>query len=250
MIIKYNGHKIELYDSIHDLPITRFQVYQINVLLASGIGSDIGSIDKHINVIKRLIKDDPEAAKKGLVNIQQNMRFILSKTSPEANSFVALVKKIDGRDISDDYMTDDGIQGIIKELGNNRFSYAAMLEALKGIKKKINIEFDYVFPELSNGSETRSFYTKLKKRTTLVLKGIIEEIDNSDQIKKIDDFLLAMFKPKTYHGRDGVKVKMVMGFEETCIILRQHNVSNDPKKMTTLAFYQALRHVKKTINKK
>lgn len=43
--VTLQGHKIEIYDSIDELPIVRFQIYNKYLLLDCGIGSDMESVD-------------------------------------------------------------------------------------------------------------------------------------------------------------------------------------------------------------
>lgn len=249
MTLKFNGHILEMYDSIQELPITRFQSYNLNLLIDGGIGSDLDSFDRHINSIRQLVVRDPNAAQTELTNLQQNVRFIMSKTNPKLNSFVVMIRKIDGRDISDDDLTEDGIQAIIEELGKKKLSFFSVKGFLNTIKKKLDTEFEFFFPKVVDSATTKEFYTQLKRRTMLMLQSITEKRDFTKEIAAIDEFLMSRLKPKNYHGREGLEVKMIKGFEQTCVLLKQYNVSNEPRKMTTLAYYQALEVVKEQLKK-
>ena len=248
--IKYNSHTIELYDSIQDLPITRFQKYNLNLMIDAGIGSDVNDFNQRINTISALMTRDVESAHKELVNIQQNLQFIMSQTSPVMNSFVVLIKKIDGREITDDDLTDEGIKSIIEELGRKKFKYMQMSDFLTVIKKKFDFELETFFPKRSDNVVTKEFYSKLRHRTSLVLKSVIEsneEIEN--KINEISEFFLSKIKPKQYHGHSGLEVQAIKNFEQTCILLLQHNVTDTPKKMTTLSFFQALETLHEQLKK-
>ena len=51
--------KIKLYDSIDEMPIVNFQKYNKCILIDSGLGSDVDSIDSHIvNIAKYINKGD------------------------------------------------------------------------------------------------------------------------------------------------------------------------------------------------
>ncbi len=246
--VKFKGHVIEMYDSIQELPITRFQMYNLNLLIDGGIGADLSSFDSKCNSIRRLMKKDIKLADQEISNLQQNLRFIMSKTSPEMNSFVVMIHKIDGREITDQDLTDEGIKDIIKELGHKRLTITKIREFILGAKKKIDFEIETFFPSMTDNGKTKEFYSGLKKRSLLILKTITHfshEIE--EQIAAIDDYLLSSLKPKNYHGSSGLEVQMIKGFEDTCVMLSQHNVSSNPRAMTTLSFYQALERVKEQI---
>ena len=43
-----NNKKVELYDSIEDLPIIRFHKYNKMLLVDAGVGSDLADFDRHV----------------------------------------------------------------------------------------------------------------------------------------------------------------------------------------------------------
>lgn len=251
MTLKFNGHTIEVYDSLQELPITRFQMYNLNLLIDGGIGSDLNAFNQHIHNVSRLMSRDQEAAQRELINLQQNVQFIMSKTSPEMNAFVVMIRKINDREITDDDLTDEGIKKIIADLGKKRLTVLQMKDVLKAIKKKLDQEFDTFFPNLTDSATVKEFYSKLRHRTSLILKSIrMTSKEIEQQIADIDEFFFSRIKPKQYHGREGLEVNMIKGFEETCILLTQYRAADDPKKMTTLAFYQALDVIKQQLKQR
>ena len=64
--IEFNGHKLEMFDSIQELPIFRFQLYNLNLMLDAGIGSDINDFDSRCNNVRRLMIKDQEAGVTGV----------------------------------------------------------------------------------------------------------------------------------------------------------------------------------------
>jgi hypothetical protein len=241
MDIKFNGHKLTMYDNIQELPVKRFQSYNLNTMIDAGIGSDIEAFDNKCVTIRRLMRTDHAAADRELVNMQTTLRMIMSSTSPKMRSFVVLIKSIDGRKLDDEDMTEDGINAIIKELGEKRLTIDRVKDFLSFIKKKIDSEFDVFFPKLNDNARLKEYYANLKRRTLLVLqsiKGAGGDIES--QIATIDDFIMSQIKPKNYHGANGLEAKMIANFEETCVILSQNHVSSNPREMTTLSYYQAL----------
>ena len=161
------------------------------------------------------------------------------------------IKSINGRTITDDDLQGEGIQAIITELGHKRFSIKRLKSALNELKKKFDSEFEIFFTTFTDSATLKEYYAVLKKRTILVLQSIQEPIEGvQNRISEIDDFLLSKIKVKNYFGSNGLEVVSIKRFEEMCLLLNQHKVSDDSKKLTTLAFYQALETVKQQIKKK
>ena len=80
--------KIKLYDSIDEMPIVNFQKYNKCVLIDSGLGSDVDSIDSHIvNIAKYINKGDKKNAMQELQNMRQNMHMVVSNVSPKNLAF-------------------------------------------------------------------------------------------------------------------------------------------------------------------
>jgi hypothetical protein len=98
MEIKHNGNKIQIYDSIEDLPADRFNKYNRGLMIDAGIGSDIQAFNDRINAIRALIDSEPKKAKIELSNMQNSVLFVMSNTHPEQIAFCAVVKRVDGKD--------------------------------------------------------------------------------------------------------------------------------------------------------
>jgi len=241
--ITYKGHTLEMYDSIQDLPIWRFQEYNKFTVVASGIGSDLEDIDSGMSALRGRIKTEPSEAIKQTVNIQQALHFIMGNISPKMSAFCVLVYKMDGVLITDDDLTDTGINRMIKRLSKTRLSMALLSTFLTSFKKKVEREFEQFFPGIANNGKTKDFYAKLRQRTVLVLQGV-QGRNTAADVAKIDKDLLSKSKPKEFHGPNGIEVQMTKEFEATLVILQQQHASSQPRKLTTLAYYQALEVVK------
>lgn len=251
MIIKHNGLTVELYDSIRELPADRFQDYNRNVMLDAGIGSDLLAFEARLSTISRLADRDPEGVKKEVDNLRATVRFIVEGTSPEMASFVPLIRKIDGRRLTDDDMTEEGVKRTLDELARKKLPVGRIKAFLDLVKKKFAVEFELVFPKMSEDPDVKEFYAKLKQRTSLVLQSVRgAAADFEKQLKEIDDFLISKIDPRVHGGHDGVEVQSVKKFEGTCVLLQQYNVSSNPRRMSTLGFYQALEIIKEQVRKR
>lgn len=137
-IEKFNGHTIELYDSIEDMNIERYQKYNRNLLLDSGIGGDLQGISNLIGSIMRYNEiGDKENVKKQLSNLNNAYMFVLNGVSPGVRSFACLVKTIDGEENND--LSDSGIDKVIEKINKRGGTIGMINNALSEIKKKLKL---------------------------------------------------------------------------------------------------------------
>jgi hypothetical protein len=253
--LKWNHHIIECFDSIQDTSIVRYQKFNLNLLIDSGIGSDMSAIGSRIGSIKSLVFVDANKANVELDNLYQSISFVIANLSPKYRAFVCTIKSINGRLIDESELTDDGITRIIKELENNKIIHSKIEQIVNAVKKNYEKEFETFFPELVNTGKSIEHYQYLKDRVLLVLKRIQTKgeelkIDIDKQIKTIDNFFIESLNPKVFHGSKGMEVQMINNFENTCTMLEVHKFATDAKKLMTIAFYQRLENLKKNLAKK
>lgn len=240
-------HQIELYETVDEMPITVFHLYNKYLLIDSGIGSDMQAVDNHITRLNRYIATgNIKDGKQELMNLRQSIYFVMESVSPKFMSYACLVYSIDGKRIYD--RSEEGLQDILKRISSWGANKKTVYDLIDGIKKKNSEELDIFFPELSDNAGVKEFYAKLKTRTMHVLQTILGE-DKSKEVEAIDEFLFSLDKPKMYDGRDGMEVNYIKSFEEMCTIMSQH-VNRDPKTMTVMEYYQTLSVLKKQFKKK
>lgn len=236
-----NKHKLKLYDSIDEMPIVNFQKYNKYVLIDSGLGSDIDSVDNHLVNLAKLIKTDKAKATQELQNLRQTMHLIVNKISPKYLAFAALIHSVDDNIVTD--LSDDNLRKILNEL--NEVKHGKLLSIIENFKKKLDTELDTYFPNsFGNNAKEKEVYDRLKQKTLLTLDGIINNKDNSECIKEIDDFLFSLYKPKSYEGPESIEVIYDKQFETTCMYISQET-NMKAKSMTVLEFYNTLHELKK-----
>lgn len=130
---KYKGHTIEIYDSIDELPIQRFQKYNKYMLIDSGVGSDLQDILNHVERAKIYIKANPNMAVAEMENLKQALYLVSKEMSPKYMAFAVLVNKIDGEPTDD--LTDVGIKRTLEKL--NTYKKTWIDEILLRVKKKL-----------------------------------------------------------------------------------------------------------------
>lgn len=233
-------HVLKMYDSIDEMPIVNFQKYNKYVLIDSGIGSDIDSVDNHLVNLAKLIKTDIAKAQQEIQNMRQNMHMIVSKISPKYLAFAALIYSIDDEVITD--LSDDNLKAILEKL--KHVKHSVIIDFLTWVKKKLATELETYFPSEFSDAKEKEVYDKLKQRTLLVLHGIIDDIDNTDKINEIDNGIFSLYKPKSFVGTESVEVKYDKQFETTCMYISQ-KANMNAKKMTVLEFYNTLSNLSK-----
>lgn len=237
VIIK--NHKIKLYDSIDELPIVNFQKYNKCILIDSGLGSDIDSIDGHIiNIAKHINSGNKAKALQELQNMRQNMHMIVNKVSPKYMAFAALIYSIDDKEQKD--LSDSHLQELIDELGE--MPHSVLANILTGLKKKLSTELETYFPNEFDNAKEKEAYSKLKARTLLQLQEIVEDVNNSSAIAELDEFLFSLHKPKNFNGKESEEIKYDKQFESACMVISQKTNMNG-KKMTVLEFYNTLTNI-------
>lgn len=237
-----------MYDSIEDLPIMRFHKYNKMLLVDAGVGSDLSDFDRHIEkVIRYLNSPTPNMATVELENMRQNIYFIQSEVSPRHLAFAVLVKSINGKPRND--LSDDGLQqtiSLFKDVANSE-----IIAHLEAVKKKIDDELRLYFPRLFDDATLKEYYDKLKQRTIVVLRTIIDGRATEADAKEIDDItaeLITYFNPQTFTGSESVEIRHDRQFENMCLILSQ-NLHVDPKKFTVLEYYNAFEYIKEQAKK-
>jgi len=239
--ITIKNKTIKLYDSIDELPIANFQKYNKCILIDSGLGSDVDSIDSHIvNIAKFINKGDKKSAMQELQNMRQNMHMIVSNVSPKNLAFAALIHSINGKEQKD--LSDAHLQELIDELGE--MPYNLFTTILAGQKKKLSTELELYFPSEFDSAKEKDVYAKLKARTLFQLQELIEDEDYAKQIAELDEFLFSLHKPKIFTGKDSEEIKYDKQFETACMIISQKTGMN-AKKMTVLEFYNTLVNIQK-----
>ena len=241
--VRLNGHKVELFSSIEELPIIRFHKYNKCLLVDAGIGSDLTAFDSHIERVVRYIRADKrEEAAKEMENLRQNIYIIIQGMSPQHLAFACLVARIDGKPVTD--LSDEGLQKVLEQLGGTPLKdITAHTEA---VKKKIDEELSLYFPAVFDDSSSKEFYDLLKERTKAMLDCIIEG-DTKERQQRVDELTDKIFtfsKPKQFTGKSSLEIEYDKQFEDMCLLISQ-NLHADAKKMTVLEYYNAYQFIQR-----
>lgn len=225
---------VEVYDSIEEMPITRWHKYQKYALIESGIGSDLSAIDGHLQRVSAFIKKgDGESAVKEMENLRQSIFFIQQGVSPKLMSAICLIKSIDGK--PNDDLTEEGIKHTIEKITKVPNGVIAALYEVA--KKKMEQEMEVYFNANTATAQEKEFSDILRKRTLAILKRIATEYDNEKEIYDLTLQLLTKNKPVDFSGGKFER-EYDLQFERLCLLLaRAANIK--PKECSVIEFYNA-----------
>lgn len=240
--IELNGKKLQMYDSIDELPVINFQKYNKYVLFDSGIGSDANSIDDHLVKLAKLIKTDKVKAARELQNMRLNMHMVVSEISPSNMAFVALIHSIDGELLAD--LSEDNIKRILEML--NRGKRSKIIDFLLRFKKKLDSELLTYFPKLFDDAFGKNLFDKYMYKANLQLAHILGDADYVKEIEDLDTYLLGLYKPKVFEGKESIEIRFDKQFETSCMLISQ-KANRDAKKMTVLEYYTVLENIQKQL---
>ena len=242
-IIKVNSHVLEMDNRIDEMVYHKYMMYNMNIMLESGVGSDINAFGERLQEIATYAaKGDMEGMNKVIGNIQACYTFMMQGMSPEMNAFVWMIRKIDGEEVGE--LTDEKIKLISRQLSAKGLTVGKVKGFLKRLKKKLKTDFQVLLPKWVDKTDQK-YFVKLKQRTDLVLRKILGE-DVGDKIKKIEDDIFGMSTPKEFIGKNAVHIKSFMNYNTTSAILKQNRLG-DTKVLTVVEFYNALDILKKQL---
>ncbi len=135
MTIELGKHKIELFDSLDDMGITRWNAFNKYVLIDAEIGSNIFDYDRvmkkcHTYLSKEMIAE----AQQELLNTRQLIHNILQGNNVKQLSFAVLVKSIDGEK-TDDFET-SALNKLLTKLEGWGLNNGTVHEYTDSVKKK------------------------------------------------------------------------------------------------------------------
>lgn len=139
--VKVNGHKLQMYDSIDEMPMDRFVQYNRALLLDAGIGSNVDDISGHLaklqSQLKHKLYDD---LSQQLSNYHQALVMAVSEPNLKTRAFAALVKSVNGKPFND--LTDESISNLQKKL-----TFGVIRRFLESVKKNLKLSSTFSSPK-------------------------------------------------------------------------------------------------------
>jgi len=125
---------VVVYDSINEMPISRYSDFQRGLMIDAQIGSTIQDFDLIFNkAIKFIDGEKYKDAVQALLNVRQGVYLAQQGESPTNYAFAALVTSIDGVRITD--YSDVGLKEILERLNELGLTQDKLNEVLEDVKK-------------------------------------------------------------------------------------------------------------------
>lgn len=106
---------------------------------------------------------------------------------------------------------------------------------MESIQEGIYEDLETFFPAHFSNPLSQSYWRQQKQKIVAQLKSIIDGVDRSEEIEKIDKLTSNQIKVKDFMGNESEEVKYDKQFEQNCIILAPY--TNQPVKTLTVKEY-------------
>ncbi len=246
----FNGHRLEFYDNIEDLPIVQYHKYSKYCLVECGVGDSVADIDRHITKIVGLL-DDKVKAHKELLNLRQSLVMVLSENDVHSKATLCLVCNVDGKRWED--FTDNGLNKLYELVKDAK--YKELEEVATKVRDAIDNELRVYFPKVFSDGGYKNVLDLLRRRALLQIANINGE-DNQNAIDRVTKEIYEVQNIKVFYGGDSEEIKFDKQFADMCLLLSKE-FGGDVKRYSTMEFYAAFERlgkqsdeIKKLKNKK
>ena len=239
--VKLLNHKIEIYDSIDEMPITRYHKFTQLMVLSSGVGNDLAAIKSKILGIKQMLDDkQPEKAKVELLNLYHVFFFIDTVTDPRSLAFASIVKSIDGDPM--DAISDDELKKTSDQLNEwmTKEERDGKDNVVDSVKKKIESELAYFFPEHTD--QNGELLALLRREIEIRVKRIKDNEDLDKPHPELDRVCRRMRDINYENTRlyADYSRESDVAFEQGCLAITGE-LHKDAKQMTVMEYHAAMK---------
>lgn len=141
MIVKYKGNTIELYDTIEELPSERYFLFNKYLLIDSGLGSDMDSIDARLSRLYTFLSNEKyDEAKQEAINLRNAFYFVLNDINPKMKCFAVMVKKVNGK-----RLPIDDIPEAVSKIRITGITWQIISSTVDALKKKLTKSMPRIF---------------------------------------------------------------------------------------------------------
>lgn len=241
MIYKHGKHEIELFDSIHDLPILRFQRFNKYQMIASEIGNTFADFDQREQKAMQFIrKGMKEEALQEMENRRQAVFNAFNEFTPIGKSFAILVKRINSKNY--ETFTPDNLDVCLEHLERIGLGNKSAIDKLQEVKKKIETELVVYFPVYFPKNENTEMTALRVKRINSQLDSIINpEVSQEENTFSIEREILEHDKPNIWnvHKKGNMERVLEVDFQKFGISVTQQT-GTKLEEMSTFKFYASV----------
>ncbi len=246
MIVKINGHTIEVFDSTQNLPILRFQKFNKYLMIASEVGNTFADYDQR--TAKALAFLQKEMVKEAIMELNNRRQLVFNafnEFSPRGKAFACLVKSIDGKEYPG--ISPDELDQVLEHLDRIGLGYLDSLDKMEEAKKKIELELQVYFPRyFPKGGDLNHTVLRIK-RMKKILAGVMEDKleEYHEEIDRLERNILQQDKPNQWnvHIEDNMERALEVDFQKFAVAV-QELTGIKITETTVFTFYAAVEHLK------
>jgi len=154
MVYQFGKHEIEIYDSVQNMPILRFQKLNKYTMIDLEIGSDFADYDKRTEkALAFLAKGMVAEASQELQNRRQLVYNAYNEQSPKGKAFAVLIHRIDKVEYKK--FAPDDLDRILIHLNDIGFDIFTSVEKLREVKKNSRRNWAHIFQSIFLKMRTR-----------------------------------------------------------------------------------------------
>jgi len=249
MIFEYKNndtkkkHQIEVYDSVQNLPIKRFQKFNKYQMIAAEIGNSFSDYDaRTAKTLEFLKKDMVKEAIQELENRRQTVFNAMNEFTPFGRSFAVLIKRID--EVNYIGYTPDDLDRILIHLEEIGFDVETAVDKLVEVKKKIDLELTVYFPRFFKKSGFDENTALRVSVLNMQCDEIIYKRDFTENIFTVEKEMLENSKPNIWnvHREGNMERTLEVDFEKYATSIKEH-IDLDIETTTTFTFYATVEHL-------
>lgn len=128
------GHKVELYNSIDEMPMINYHRFNKFMMFDSALAPDANGVIGHLSRMSELLNAEQyDKLKVELQNTYMSISYIMNDISPVSMAFACMVHSIDGAVVMD--LSDEALKSLSFKI--NRESAKVLREKVEELKKKL-----------------------------------------------------------------------------------------------------------------
>lgn len=248
--IDFKKHKIEIYSSIEDLPIKRYQKFNKFLMIDNEVGSTFEDYDVRTQkTIELLSKDLKNEAIMELENRRQAVFNAYNEYTPKGFAFALLVTKINDEEYKD--YSIDGLEKILAKLDEIGFSFYLLSENVQEVKKKIDEAKQLYFPN----SESKAYEIEMNGLVLKRMKAQVDLIENDcdetrNALFEIEKDILLKNPPRSWnvYVKGNMEIEMEVEFEKYLIAVSEHT-NESIEQMSVFRFETMVNYLKEKNSK-
>lgn len=142
---KIGNLNLEVFDSIEDLPMNRYHLFNRYLLVDAGIGSDLSALDAHFEKVGKYLQlGQTDNALAEMTNLRNSVYMVQEQLKPDMMAYATLIHSINGKLVTD--LSEQGLKDVKAQI--EHASKSSLVRLFLGLKKKSRMSLRSTFRRL------------------------------------------------------------------------------------------------------